>query len=481
MRQYIENRLKRARLCLAGTLIGLILFIAVLPLSSRLPFPVYYTLVMLSMASALAFSIVYYARYRWLGGCIKMLRQTGRMHLLEDIPFPDPTLADSKLFCGKAAFFSQKSNILLAYSDVAWLYPHEENDAEYAIHLKNGKKLLLPIKRSDLLCLFNSYIAKGNTSVLTGAGEEKRMAYFQNNPEALLRRKAAIAKGGIPLIAFSTAIVVARLIQQSFDRSIIIPVLILFISGTAMLLYGGKYLSIKAAMSNLLLKLRQSPAFHMVCKIATVTSVVSVIGLLVFGPLRIDALATVCLVVYVASIIPFFASIFLHCGFFGTEKEPVIAFPWGYLQDVSCIANIRRVSADPLPIYVVTLSDLYGWEYIKEAVDYMVSADIPKVSRLIAVVDEVEKDLTASYKKSRKKGRPCPELEQESGSLHLVGRSERLDASIRITWHNQTRVLWITTQIDSIELIERYVETMVRRSFGTPDELKRAINVFEFS
>lgn len=45
---------------------------------------------------------------------------------------------------------------------------------------------------------------------------------------------------------------------------------------------------------------------------------------------------------------------------------------------------------------------------------------------------------------------------------------------MKIVWFNQTKILRFFTIIDDDTLIKKYAETVVRRTFGTPDAMKLA-------
>ena len=59
-------------------------------------------------------------------------------------------------------------------------------------------------------------------------------------------------------------------------------------------------------------------------------------------------------------------------------------------------------------------------------------------------------------------------------NLGLGGMSKIIGAPVKIVWFNQTRVIRIFTPADNEDLLTKYAETMIRRSFGTPDEMKKA-------
>ena len=60
------------------------------------------------------------------------------------------------------------------------------------------------------------------------------------------------------------------------------------------------------------------------------------------------------------------------------------------------------------------------------------------------------------------------------GSLSIAGHSRTLNDSVKIVWFNQTRVLRVFTLFNDETLITKYVETLIRRTFGTPDAMKLA-------
>ena len=66
------------------------------------------------------------------------------------------------------------------------------------------------------------------------------------------------------------------------------------------------------------------------------------------------------------------------------------------------------------------------------------------------------------------------QLAEEKGSLGIAGYSRTLNDFIKVVWFNQTRVLRVFTQINDETLITKYIETIIRRTFGTKDEMKLA-------
>ena len=83
-----------------------------------------------------------------------------------------------------------------------------------------------------------------------------------------------------------------------------------------------------------------------------------------------------------------------------------------------------------------------------------------------------EKDITESYNNSNGKCAETQELKTEMGVLSIAGISKTLKAPMKIVWFNQTRVLRFFTTVDNDLLIKKYVETVIRRTFGTENAMK---------
>lgn len=56
----------------------------------------------------------------------------------------------------------------------------------------------------------------------------------------------------------------------------------------------------------------------------------------------------------------------------------------------------------------------------------------------------------------------------------VYGISRVLKCPVKIVWFNQSRVLRLFTIIDDEVLLTKYIETVIRRTFGTKDAMKLA-------
>ena len=117
----------------------------------------------------------------------------------------------------------------------------------------------------------------------------------------------------------------------------------------------------------------------------------------------------------------------------------------------------------------------YGWETMVDWADYMETADFDSIeSMVVGAPDEQGIELAHVYNQNKVGLKNFDRLAEEQGSLSIAGHSRALNDSVKIVWFNQTRVLRVFTLLDNETLITKYVETVIRRSFGTDDAMKLA-------
>ena len=85
-----------------------------------------------------------------------------------------------------------------------------------------------------------------------------------------------------------------------------------------------------------------------------------------------------------------------------------------------------------------------------------------------------EEELIDQYRNSSGTLKEFSALKTERGMLAIGGISRILGVPVKVIWFNQTRVLRLFTPEGDEQLMKRYTETMIRRTFGTPDEMKEA-------
>lgn len=162
----------------------------------------------------------------------------------------------------------------------------------------------------------------------------------------------------------------------------------------------------------------------------------------------------------------------VHC-MKNSAKESVNVLADEYLEDITFIYEMKHTVFNSWHQYDVLLNARgYGWEMMKDWADYIAKADLENISQVTAgVFGAKEDDITASYLNNGGECKNTPELVPEMSMLSIAGISKILKAPMKIVWVNQTQVLKFFTLIDDELRVKKYVETMIRRTFGSKEEM----------
>nr|WP_205397037.1 hypothetical protein [Streptococcus lutetiensis] len=148
------------------------------------------------------------------------------------------------------------------------------------------------------------------------------------------------------------------------------------------------------------------------------------------------------------------------------------------LDDDSYIQEIRHSSQQGWHQYDVLLAARgYAWDAMIDWANYMSEADLMNISTITysALPGSKEVECIESFRRNRNDLSEMTELKDEQSSLAIGGESKTLKVPVKIVWFNQTRTLrFFTLFLDDEKLMERYIETMIRRTFSTSDAMKLA-------
>ena len=149
---------------------------------------------------------------------------------------------------------------------------------------------------------------------------------------------------------------------------------------------------------------------------------------------------------------------------------PIIIFEEEYIDDITYIYEMRHIPGEQWQQYDVLLAASgYGWDMMKAWADYMAEADLQHIDE---VTVGFTNNMIDSYLKHGEKCQNMPELEEEMRALSIAGFSKILNEPVKIVWFNQTRVLRFFTITNNELLMKKYIETVIRRNFGTADAMK---------
>ena len=161
-------------------------------------------------------------------------------------------------------------------------------------------------------------------------------------------------------------------------------------------------------------------------------------------------------------------------------KTNVVQTTETMLDDTSYIQEMKHLSGKVGFVLwqqydVLLAARPYSWETMVDWAGYMETADFDSIdSMAIGAPGEQDIELAHVYNQSKVGIKNFDRLADEQGSLSIAGHSRTLNDSVKIVWFNQTRVLRVFTIINDEMLITKYVETLIRRTFGTKDVMKFA-------
>lgn len=147
------------------------------------------------------------------------------------------------------------------------------------------------------------------------------------------------------------------------------------------------------------------------------------------------------------------------------------------IDDVTYIKELHHVMTGVWHEYDVILNARgYGWEMILSWADYLKKTDLSHISTVTvaAIAGAADKELIDEYRSSGEDFAKMSILQSEWGVFAIGGVSKAVGAPVKCVWYNQTKVLRFFTLTADEDLMTRYIETMIRRSFGTSDAMKRA-------
>ncbi|MBO4615755.1 MAG: hypothetical protein J5717_00235 [Lachnospiraceae bacterium] len=145
-----------------------------------------------------------------------------------------------------------------------------------------------------------------------------------------------------------------------------------------------------------------------------------------------------------------------------------------FINDLTYIKDMKHLQNGAWHQYDVLIDARgYGWSTMIDWADYVRKADISDVQQVTTstIAGGRDVDLTAEYKAAGSV-KAMKSLATEQGVLSIAGMSKVLRAPMKIVWFNQTQVLRFFTPLNDELQVKKYAETVIRRNFGTADQMK---------
>lgn len=146
------------------------------------------------------------------------------------------------------------------------------------------------------------------------------------------------------------------------------------------------------------------------------------------------------------------------------------------LDDMSYIADLHHIQGPWQQYDFLLASQGYGWNYMVDSANYMIQSELEQIGTVTVskVLGADETELIDEFHSVGDSIKEMKSLSEEAAALGLGGMSKIIGGPVKIVWLNQTRVIRIFTPTNDEDLLTRYAETVIRRTFGTPDAMKKA-------
>lgn len=138
------------------------------------------------------------------------------------------------------------------------------------------------------------------------------------------------------------------------------------------------------------------------------------------------------------------------------------------LDDKSFIKELKHFSDGTWHQYDILLDARpYGWDYMIDSAEYMNQIALENIGTVTisSVIGSQVTELIEEYHNAENNIKNMPVLSEEQGVLAIGGMSPHLHGPVKIVWINQTNVLRIFTINPDEDLVKKYVETLIRRTF----------------
>ena len=143
----------------------------------------------------------------------------------------------------------------------------------------------------------------------------------------------------------------------------------------------------------------------------------------------------------------------------------------GMLDDYTWLEEMKHSVNGSWHMYDVSFfAGGYDWNYIKDSAEYMIQNDLTKVVE-VKIADTADHNITEEFLQTGSL-LTTPSMDTERRVISVAGFSKVLDKNMMIIWIANARVMKFITDFDDETLIKKYAETLLRKNFGTENEMK---------
>lgn len=191
MRELIEKKAKIGKIFAYVTLALIALFVcAIIFVIPNVEFDISYPIIMSITTMTMVCGIIYIVSFNPTIKNVKWLSKKGMENIADDIILEKPTLPKTKIYCGRKAFYSKKPNVIIPYSEIAWVHLFEQRaygipvQKSVIIYTKDGIKFSLKSDENEVKWLLSNYLMPNSPNLIIGYGAAQNARYKALYPNA---------------------------------------------------------------------------------------------------------------------------------------------------------------------------------------------------------------------------------------------------------------------------------------------------------
>lgn len=257
---------------------------------------------------------VYMAKFRWISKSYRSLKKNNNEHYIDDI---DLANTNANIVCGQLAIFSKTPYAIIPYSDIAWVHPPKNDPNCIVIHTYNNTQYQLKIKNLYSYIELIKIIKEHNPDVIDKANAK---VVHQEHPELFEKKHKTKFVIACFLMLFGVSLFIIALVNHTLATGNIIISALSVISSIILFLYSKFGNSLKEGLENITARLQESTIINKAAKVVYAVTIASFVGFLFSGLADFEKGVKICYPIAIASVIPFFITIFLNLGIFEKPK-----------------------------------------------------------------------------------------------------------------------------------------------------------------
>ena len=188
MRELVENKLKTGKMVGIMTLTVLVTTVVLFVIAGITKSDVPFIVGMLSLYVFIVMGAFYLAAFMTLKSNMKWLRKIGKENTIDDISLEYPQIKKGKVYCGSQALYSKKNNVIIPYSEFAWVHSYIVRSGFWAVstavmvHTKDRRQFIIQGDIDEFKWVLERHVIPVCPNLIIGNGKKQLERFNELNP-----------------------------------------------------------------------------------------------------------------------------------------------------------------------------------------------------------------------------------------------------------------------------------------------------------